>query len=80
MGGGGGGGFVLPADEGDGRDDGAKFRDLVWVPDEEKVTWVVFDSAKHMSHRSIGQPIRNVEVLTQAAFFSCLGEDGAFWM
>ena len=33
----GGGGFVLPTHEGDGRDDGTKFTDLVWVPDEEKV-------------------------------------------
>lgn len=37
MSGAGGGGFVLPTHERDGRDDGTKFRDLVWVPDEEKV-------------------------------------------
>lgn len=32
-----GGGCVIPTDPGDGMDDGAKFRDLVWVPDDEKV-------------------------------------------
>lgn len=31
--------FVIPTDPGDGRDDGAKFRDLVWVPDDEKVLY-----------------------------------------
>lgn len=33
----GGGGGTIPTDPGDGTDDGAKFRDLVWVPDDEKV-------------------------------------------
>lgn len=32
-----GGGGIIPTDPGDGMDDGAKFRDLVWVPDDEKV-------------------------------------------
>lgn len=32
-----GGGCIIPIDPGDGIDDGAKFRDLVWVPDDEKV-------------------------------------------
>eukprot|EP00903_Cladosiphon_okamuranus_P008596 g8244.t1 len=31
------GGGIIPTDPGDGMDDGAKFRDLVWVPDDEKV-------------------------------------------
>lgn len=35
--GGGGGGPIFPADQGDGGNDGTKFRDLVWVPDKEKV-------------------------------------------
>lgn len=32
-----GGGGIIPTDPGDGTDAGAKFRDLVWVPDDEKV-------------------------------------------
>lgn len=32
-----GGGGIIPTDPGDGMDDGAKFRDLVWMPDDEKV-------------------------------------------
>lgn len=32
-----GGGFKIPADPEDGDDDGGtRFRDLVWIPDEEK--------------------------------------------
>ncbi|CAM9410671.1 unnamed protein product [Ectocarpus fasciculatus] len=31
------GGLVIPTDSGDGMDDGTKYRDLVWVPDGEKV-------------------------------------------
>lgn len=31
------GGLVIPTNSGDGMDDGTKYRDLVWVPDIEKV-------------------------------------------
>lgn len=33
-------GSIIPTDPGDGNDDGTKFRDLVWVPDDEKVDYV----------------------------------------
>lgn len=32
-----GGGCIIPSDAGGGTEDGKKFRDLVWVPDDEKV-------------------------------------------
>lgn len=31
------GGPIIPTDPGDVDDDGTKFRNLVWVPDDEKV-------------------------------------------
>lgn len=37
LGGGARGGLVVANDSGDGMDDGTKYRDLVWVPDGEKV-------------------------------------------
>lgn len=32
-----GGGYASPLDVGGAMDDGKKFRDLVWIPDDEKV-------------------------------------------
>ncbi|CAM9119117.1 unnamed protein product, partial [Ectocarpus sp. 8 AP-2014] len=48
------GGLVIATDSGDGMDDGTKYRDLVWVPDGEKV----WRAAKKMAGKECSSPSR----------------------
>ncbi|CAM9140833.1 unnamed protein product [Ectocarpus fasciculatus] len=48
------GGLVIPTDSGDGMDDGTKYRDLVWVPDGEKV----WRAAKKVAGKECSSPSR----------------------
>lgn len=52
-----GGGVIIPTDPGDGIDDGAKFRDLVWVPDDEKVRLRARTTAPTQSDHGLFVPV-----------------------
>ncbi|CAM9145057.1 unnamed protein product, partial [Ectocarpus sp. 12 AP-2014] len=54
LGGGARGGLVVATDSGDGMDDGTKYRDLVWVPDGEKV----WRAAKKVAGKECSSPSR----------------------